>query len=360
MTRARPLQRVPAPMRVLAVGAFAALGAATAAAAPAPASAQVPPTPDAAKAVAAAAPVPAERFFEAIVKVNTRAVPNARSTATLGHEREGTGIVIGKDGLILTIGYLIVEADDVKVVDARGRTLPARVVGYDHPTGLGLLRTVVPLDAPPVPLGDSAALAVRDPVMIVNHEGESEAARAYVVSRRSFTGSWEYLLEQAIFTAPATANWSGAALVSRDFKLVGVGSLIVRDAIGGESEAPGNMFVPIDALKPILSDLVKFGRRAGPARPWLGVAAEEMQGRLVLTRVSPGGPADRAGLAAGDIILGVGSEGVRTQAEFYRKLWGQGAAGTEIRLRVLQGIDLREITVRSIDRVEYFRPRTTH
>jgi S1-C subfamily serine protease len=181
------------------------------------------------------------------------------------------------------------------------------------------------------------------------------------VSTRPFTGNWEYLLEQAIFTSPPAMNWSGAALVSRDFKLVGVGSLIVREASSsGDSALPGNMFVPIDALKPILPDLVRTGRRAGPPRPWLGVAADEVSGRLMVSRVSPEGPGDQAGIKVGDIILAVGGDGVRTQAEFYRKVWGRGAAGTDIPLRVLQGVDVKELAVHSMDRVEYFRPKTTY
>ena len=303
----------------------------------------------------------AERFFRSIFKVRVRAVPNARSSATLGQEREGTGVVIGDDGLVVTIGYLIVEADEVSLVDLQGHVLPARVVAYDHATGLGLVRAVAPLSAPALPLGDSAKLAAREPVMIVNHSGVDDVTLAYVVSTRPFTGNWEYLLEQAIFTSPPTMNWSGAALVNRDLKLVGIGSLIVREASSsGEATLPGNMFVPIDALKPILADLVRTGRRAGPARPWLGVAADEVQGRLMVSRVSPEGPGDQAGIKVGDIILGVGGDGVRTQAEFYRKVWGRGAAGTDIPLRVLQGVDVKELEVHSMDRVDYFRPKTTY
>jgi S1-C subfamily serine protease len=310
--------------------------------------------------VASAEDVDPDRFFRAFVKVQAHAVPNARSIATLGREREGTGVVIGADALILTIGYLIVEADEITIVDHRDRVLPATVVGYDHATGLGLLRAVVPLDATPLPLGASAQLADGEPVMIVNHLGPGDVTLAQVVSKRSFTGNWEYLLEQAIFTSPPTLNWSGAALVNTDLKLVGVGSLIVREASSGENKLPGNMFVPIDALKPILADMVKTGRRAGPARPWLGVAADEVQGRLVVSRVSPDGPGDLAGIKEGDIILGVGGDAVRTQAEFYRKVWGRGAAGADIPLRVLQGVDVKDLAIHSIDRTEYFRPKTTH
>jgi len=323
--------------------------------------AMVPADPGAKAAAKKEEPADPDRFFRSIVKVQTRAIRNARSIATLGAEREGTGIVISDDGLILTIGYLIVEADEVTLVDQQGRTLPARVVGYDHASGLGIVRAVVPLDAPPLPFGDSAKLAEREPVMIVNHTGAGDVTLAYVVSKRAFTGNWEYLLEQAIFTAPPTMNWSGAALISKDLKLVGVGSLIVREASSTEDGAvPGNMFVPIDVLKPILAELVKSGRRAGNARPWLGVAADEVSGRLVVTRVSPGSPGEEAGITVGDIILGVGGDGVRTQAEFYKKVWGRGDAGVDIPLRVLQGIEVKDLAVHSIDRVDYFRPRTTY
>jgi serine protease Do len=299
----------------------------------------------------------ADQLFGAIVKVSTRSIPDARSAEALGNEREGTGVVIGDDGLVLTIGYLIVEADDVKVTDAKGRTLPARIVGYDHASGFGLVRTAVPLDAQPIPLGDSAKSEERDPVMIAS--AGSDTSFAWIVSKRPFTGNWEYQLDYALYTSPPTSNWSGAALIDRDGKLLGIGSLIVREATADDSKVPGNVFVPIDLLKPILGDLIREGHRAGPARPWLGVAADEVQGRLFVTRVSPDGPADRAGVNVGDIILGVGAEPVRTQAQFYERVWNRRRAGDEVPLKVLQGLDVKEIKIRSIDRVEYFRPRST-
>ncbi len=308
----------------------------------------------------AAPGIGAEKFFSALVKVHTRALPDARSADTLGTDREGTGIVIDDKGLILTIGYLIVEADQVDIVDDHGHTLPGQVVAYDHSSGLGLVRPLVPFKASPIPLGDSDKLAETDPVLIVNDGGREQATLAYVVSRRPFIGSWEYLVDQAIYTSPPTLNWSGAALIGKDGKLLGVGSLILRDATDADPHLPGNMFVPIDLLKPILPELIRTGHRSGPARPWLGVVADEVQGRLIVTRVSPEGPAEQAGLKAGDIILAVGNEAVRSQAEFYRLLWGRGAAGSDIPLRLLQGVDVHDINVHSIDRIDYFRQKTSY
>jgi S1-C subfamily serine protease len=178
--------------------------------------------------------------------VQTVAVPNARSNGTLGREREGTGTVISKEGLILTIGYLLVEADEVKVTDARGRTHGARVLAYDHATGLGLVKTTVPMNIAPVPLGNSSKLADREPVLIAGWGGIPDTALAYVVSRRPFSANWEYMLEEAIFTSPPTTGWSGAALVDRKGTIVGVGSLVVREATAEDPKLPGNMFVPID------------------------------------------------------------------------------------------------------------------
>jgi S1-C subfamily serine protease len=307
----------------------------------------------------APAPIDAEAFFSAIVKIETSALPDARSAATLGSDREGTGIVIDRDGLVLTIGYLLIEADEVRIIDDRSRTLPARVVAYDPVSGLGLVRAITPLAATPLRMGDSTSLGVADPVLVVNYRGRSDATQAFVVARRVFTGNWEYMLDSAIFTSPPSLNWSGAALVGTDGALLGIGSLIVRDATEADPHLPGNMFVPVETLKPILADLLKNGHRDGPARPWLGLNADELQGRLVVVRVSPDGPADRAGLQQGDIILGVGGDSVRSQADFYRRLWARGNAGAEIPLRVLQGLDVREIRVRSIDREDYYKRKPT-
>lgn len=302
----------------------------------------------------------AEEMLSAVVRVRMKAVPDARSSATLGSSREGTGVLIDQRGYIVTIGYIVLEADSIEVTTQDDKTVPATLVAYDHVSGFGLLRASVPLGVKPMPMGQAEDLAVREPVMILPAGGREAASLAYVVGKRKFAGSWEYMLDRAIFTSPPAYQWAGAALVSREGKLVGIGSLLVRTSIDGESQVPGNMFVPIDLLKPILGDLIAKGRRSGPARPWLGLATEELQGHLFVTRVSPGGPAEKAGIRNGDIVLGVGAASVKNHEEFYGKVWERGAAGIDVPLRVLQGADVRELKVRSIDRLQYFREKPTY
>lgn len=296
-----------------------------------------------------------EELAAAIVKVKTVVPGDARSAKTLGTEREGTGTLIGGDGLVVTIGYLILEADRVELVTQSGQKVPAEVVGYDYESGFGLVRAMSKLPAKPLKLGDSGTVKVKDRVLAFNHAGADDARPALVVSRRTFAGYWEYMLDSAIFTAPPMMDWSGAALVTQDGKLVGVGSLIVNDPAEGESIGPGNMFVPIDELKPIMADLLTQGRPAAPPRPWLGINSEEVRGRLFVTRVQDGTPAHKAGIEKGDIILGVGGKPVSSLAEFYRALWGTGPAGVDVKLNVLQGVAPTEITVKSGDRYRWLK-----
>jgi serine protease Do len=309
-------------------------------------------------AVASAQDGPDE-ILSAVVGVSAKIQANARSAESLGLQRRGTGALV-REGYVLTIGYLVIEAEAVQVTGADGRTLPATVAGYDHASGFALLKLIGSFSAKPLPLGDSGALAEREPAMAVPASARDAPTLVYVVSRRVFTGNWEYLLDSAIFTYPPVMDWSGAALIGAKGELLGIGSLIVPDAGQPGTQSPGNMFVPIDLLKPILGDLIAMGRRNGPARPWLGINADEIRGRLFVGRVSPDGPAARAGLKSGDIVLAVGAEEVTTLADFYRKVWGRGTAGAEVPLKVLQGAHVRDVTVRSMARFEYFRPSRTY
>jgi len=292
-----------------------------------------------------------------VVKVRSKALANARSGRSLGPQREGTGVVIDSDGLVLTIGYLIVEAETVELSTADGRSIPATIVAYDNATGFGLLKALRPLAVKPVQFGQSSGIGEREMVLIVGFDG---VAPAYVVSRRPFIGYWEYLLDEAIYTAPATVNWSGAALLNREGKLLGIGSLVVGDAMGTRPQIPGNMFVPIDLLKPMLGDLIATGKSSARPRPWIGINSQEVQGNVIVTRVSPEGPADGASIATGDVIVGIGGQPIKGQADFYTRMWKIGEAGVDIPLDVLRGGRVESITVKSIDRERYFRPKPTY
>jgi S1-C subfamily serine protease len=298
--------------------------------------------------------------LDGVVQIIAHVPQDARTASTLGTERQGTGVVIDDSGLILTIGYLILEASDIQVQGAAPEPVPARVVAYDHETGFGLARAAQPLHLTPIPLGASADVEPMQPLMVVSNVGELDAAGVYVVDRRDFAGYWEYLLEDAIFTAPPHAEFGGAALIDRHGRLVGIGSLLVNDAGFRDRPIPGNMFVPIDQLKPIMGDLLSRGRRADPGRPWLGVTLEEQHGRVFVTRVSPEGPAARAGIAADDVILGIGGVQVRGLMDFYRSLWARGQAGVEVPLDVLQGLEVRKVAIKSGDRYRYLRLNPTY
>ena len=292
-----------------------------------------------------------------VVKVRSTAVANARSSATLGQQREGTGVVIDSKGLVMTIGYLITEAEKVELSTTDGKVFPATVVANDYATGLGLVKALTPLPIKPVDFGESSSAAERELVLIVGFDG---VAPAYIVSKRPFVGYWEYLLDEAIYTAPATVNWQGAALLSREGKLLGIGSLAVGDAMGKRTQVPGNMFVPIDALKPVLGDVIANGRTTGKVRPWIGINTQEVQGNVIITRVSPESPADDAGLKAGDIVVGIRGQEIKGQADFYTKLWQSGDAGVEIPVDVLKGNKIQNYSVKSIDREKYLRPKPVY
>jgi S1-C subfamily serine protease len=299
-----------------------------------------------------------DQLVAGVVRIKTYINPDGRTVEVLGREREGSGVVIDADGLILTIGYLMVEAHAAEVRTNAGQTLPASVVGYDPESGFGLLRTGGPLRSPPMAFGQSAKLKVGDPVLIASSGGVRMIAPAHVVSQREFAGSWEYLLDEAIFTAPPHSAWSGAALIGREGKLLGIGSLLVPDATANDHTA-GNMFVPIDRLPPILTDLKVAGRVSGPGQPWLGLTTSELHGHLVISRVAPGGPAEKAGLRHGDVIVGVNGETPKNLADFYRKVWAQRSAGSMVPLDVLHNNQVRRVDIRSMHRLDHLKLKST-
>jgi S1-C subfamily serine protease len=300
-----------------------------------------------------------DELISAVVRIKTHINPDGRTVQGLGRDREGSGILIDSDGLILTIGYLMVEAYAAEVITNDGRTIPASIVGYDHETGFGLLRTIEPLRIKPFTLGKAADVKEQDVAVVASGGGARMVLPVQVVGKREFVGNWEYLLDEAIYTAPPHPAWSGAALISREGKLIGVGSLIVGDAAGTKEHNPGNVFVPIDRLAPILGDLLSDGRPSGPGRPWLGMNADETHGRLMVGRVTPGGPADKAGIQRGDVIVGVNGETPTGLPDFYRKVWSKGSAGAVIGLDVRHNNAVEHLDIQSVNRLDYLKLNST-
>jgi len=301
----------------------------------------------------------AEEILKAVVKIRSIIPKDAHTARTLGTEREGSGVVIDSKGHILTIGYLIVEAESIEVIGPDGKPINAIFVGYDHNTGFGLLRTVKPLNVAPMKLGRSSEAKEGEPIIVAGHGGTDSVQVGRIITRKEFAGYWEYLLEDAIFTAPPYLNFGGAALIGRDGQLLGIGSIFTQVMIQGLGSIPCNIFVPIDLLNPILPDLITKGRSREAPRPWLGLNVEEAHGRVFVIRITSEGPAEHAGLRPGDLILKVDGKAINGLADFYRKVWALGNAGVDVSLNILRGTQIRDITVHSADRYQFLRLKPT-
>lgn len=285
------------------------------------------------------------------VAVHTRAVDDAGSAATLGRDRQGSGIVIDERGRVLTIGYLVLEADEVELRTHEGRRYPARVLAYDVATGFGLLQPLVPTGLAPVPLGDPRALQPADPLLVASGGPDGGWSPARLLARRDFAGFWEYHIEGALFTAPARRDHSGAGLFNLRGELLGVGSLVLADAGG----APGNMFVPVDLLRPVLAELLERGRSRASERAWLGLNCIELPGGVRVTRVTADGPAERAGVRPGDRILRLDGAEVGDLAALWKALWAGPGAEREVTLDLEREGAERRLVLRAVDRAGTLR-----
>ena len=296
-----------------------------------------------------------DNILNAIVKIKANIPGDAATARLLGTEREGNGVIIDNRGHILTIGYLVLEAETIEIVKANGDQVKADFVAYDYQTGFGIIRAAEPLFIAPLRLGQSLRLKTGDPVLIAGFGGTEAVLGSRVVSRKEFAGYWEYLLEDAIYTSPPYTNYGGAALIDSNGQLLGIGSIFTRINVEGLGVIPCNMSVPIDLLKPILTDLINTGRTSAPPQPWLGVHADEAHGRVFIIRVTPEGPAAKAGITAGDVVVAVNQEPVKGLAQFFRQVWASGPAGVKVTLSVLQETQVREISVPTADRYRFLK-----
>lgn len=299
-----------------------------------------------------------DRALGSVVGLHAIIPPDAFSAETLGTERAGNGVVID-DGLVLTIGYLITEAESVWLHRADGRVVEGHALGFDSETGFGLVQALGQLDVAPLPLGSSATTRIGDRVVVGGAGGRTRSVASQIVAKQEFAGYWEYLLDEAIFTYPAHPNWGGTALLNERGELIGIGSLQLDRERDGKAEHV-NMIVPIDVLKPVLEDLRKFGRVNKPARPWLGLYSTEIDNRVVVIGISAGGPAARAELKTGDVILAVNGDKVTSQTAFYKKMWTLGAAGVDVPLTVHHEGVTFDVTVTSTDRFKLLKAPKLH
>ena len=296
-----------------------------------------------------------EQAFNAVVGLRAIIPGDAYTAETLGTERAGNGVFIRGNGLVLTIGYLITEAETIWLSLNDGRSVPGHVLGYDQETGFGLVQALAKLDMPALEIGQSAAAAIGERVVVAGAGGRQRSVAARIVAKQEFAGYWEYVLDEAIFTAPAHPNWGGTALIGPAGDLLGIGSLQLQHAVEKGQAQNINMIVPIDLLNPILDDLMKFGRRNAPPRPWLGLYATEVENRLVIVGLADKGPAKKADLRTGDIVLSVAGKEVRDLASFFRRVWAQGEAGVDVPVSIYRDGDTMDVRVKSSERNRFLK-----
>ena len=301
-----------------------------------------------------------DEALRAVVPLNSRAPEDAFSSSYLGTEREGNAVLIGEDGLAVTIGYLVTEAETVIIGGDHGPAVEAHVVAYDYETGFGLLRASASLDVKPLELGSSVDVIEDDTLVVGARGGAANAIDGHVESKREFAGYWEYMLEEAIFTAPPHPHWSGGALLDHQGRLVGVGSLFVQDAAPGDEAKAGNKFVPIDLLKESIDELLQYGGRNTPPRPWLGIYSMEALGRVLITSITQDGPAERGGIEAGDVVLAVNGRQVSGLADLYRKIWSSGAAGVTVEIGVMRDNEMNTVSVETANRADFMKQPRAH
>jgi S1-C subfamily serine protease len=305
-------------------------------------------------------PYDLDQALAAIVALRATVPADAFTAETLGTERAGNGVLIRGNGLVLTIGYLITEADTIWLTLSDGRSVPGHVLGYDQETGFGLVQALAKLETPTLELGQSSTASLGERVVVGGAGGRQRSVAARIVAKQEFAGYWEYVLDEAIFTAPAHPNWGGTALIGPQGQLIGIGSLQLQHAVEKGQAQNINMIVPIDLLRPILDDLLKFGKRTAPPRPWLGLYATEVDDRLVIVGLADRGPAERADLRTGDIILAVAGNEVHDLAGFFRRIWARGKAGAEVPISIYRDGNTMELRVKSGERDRFLKGPSLH
>ncbi len=300
-----------------------------------------------------------DQALNAVVLLRSEIPDDAFTASILGTERAGNGVVIRDDGLVLTIGYLVTEARTLWLTTNSGIAIAGHPLAYDQVTGFGLVQPLGRFDVPALARGSSGSCEVGDDVIVIGHGGKAHSLKAKIVARHEFAGYWEYVLDAALFTAPGHPQWGGAAVVGMDGRVIGIGSLLVEELSEGK-QTQCNMIVPIDLLDPIFDDMTRLGRANRPPRPWLGMYATQAEGHIVVGGLAPGGPAHRAGIRQGDLVLEVAGQRVNSLADLFRKVWALGPAGVDIVLTLAREGSQLTVHLQSIDRNDLLKKPQMH
>jgi S1-C subfamily serine protease len=302
-----------------------------------------------------------QTVYRSVVQLHTEASEDGYTASILGTERLGSGVMIrsAERRLILTIGYLIMEAESIWLTDADGRVAEAYPLAYDQVSGLGLVQPLSALDIPPLERGSASALTIGDRVLVIGHGGAAHSLEAHLIARREFAGYWEYLLDEALFTAPPHPQWGGTALVGSDGLLLGIGSLFVQESLAREN-FDANMFVPVDLLEPVLEDMIALGQPRRTPRPWLGIYTAEQADHVIVAGLTRDGPAHQAGLRLGDVIVEVAGQAVHSLPQFLRGIWSAGAAGADVPLTLNRGRESLHLLVHSASREDFLKKPLRH
>ncbi len=270
------------------------------------------------------------------------------TAGVLGCEREGHGIRVSENGLVLTIGYVISEASTIWLIDSSNNAIEGHVVGYDQASGFGLVQALGRLSGTVLGLGDSDEVVPGRQMVLAGAGGADSAVDVTIAEVREFAGYWEYLLDGAIFTEPAHPEWGGTALLGEDGRVYGVGSLILQSEL--ESVPARNMVIPINKFTAVRDDLVALGRSRAAPRPWLGwYVQDSAQGPVVIGLVADG-PSMAAGIKAGDRVVAINGRRISSLSNMYSEIWNSGDAGTTLDAAISRDGDIRIVSIESIDR----------
>lgn len=289
-----------------------------------------------------------ENALTGLLTVKSQVPEEAMTASVLGCEREGHGIRVSENGLVLTIGYVISEASSIWLIDSDKQAVEGHVVGYDQASGFGLVQALGRLSGSVLELGDSDEVVVGRQMVLAGAGGATSAVDVSIVEVREFAGYWEYLIAGAIFSEPAHPEWGGTALLDSEGRVYGVGSLILQAE--DDTEPARNMIIPINKFNAVRDDLITSGRSSVPPRPWLGwYVQDSAQGPTVIGLVS-NGPSNTAGIKPGDRVVAINGRRISSLSSLYKEIWTAGEAGITVDVAISRDADIRIVAVESIDR----------